>query len=90
MRHVFLSEGKAASGSRVMDTQKRGLIRKLQEGGAIDRLATTRPALVQAWIEMWDYRGGIELRGFVAVSAGERTLYVFVEPAIIGPDLKHA
>lgn len=90
MRNVFLSEKKAASGSRVMDTRKRCLVRKISEDGAIGRLAITRPPLVQSWIEMWDYRGGIELRGFVAASGGERTLYVFVEPAIIGPDLKHA
>jgi hypothetical protein len=47
--------------------------------------------IVQEWIEMWDYVGGVRFRGFVAASpsTSERAMFIFFDDTVIGnSDLK--
>jgi len=40
--------------------------------------------LVEEWVEMWDYVGGIRFRGFVAEKDAERALVVFFDQNLAG------
>lgn len=47
--------------------------------------------VVQEWIEMWDYVGGVRFRGFVASSplTTNKSMFVFFDDTVIGnSDLK--
>jgi hypothetical protein len=43
---------------------------------------------VGAWIEMWDYVGGVRFRGFVAEKEGEKAMFVFFDQSVVAGDLK--
>ena len=43
---------------------------------------------VDAWLEIWDYRGGCSFRGFVGGKGEEKSLFAFFDSSIIGRDLK--
>jgi hypothetical protein len=43
---------------------------------------------VDAWLEIWDYRGGCSFRGFVGGRGDQKSLFAFFDPSIIGRDLK--
>jgi len=45
-------------------------------------------AEVKTWIEVYDYVGGNGFKGFVAEKEGERAMFVFFDPSVIGGDLK--
>lgn len=49
-------------------------------------------SLVREWIEMWDYTGGAQFRGFTAERPkdGFRSLFVFFEVDTVGKELKQA
>jgi len=44
--------------------------------------------LVEKWVEMWDYSGGVRFRGFVAVKEDKRTLFIFFDDNVRTHDLK--
>ncbi|KAF2204944.1 hypothetical protein GQ43DRAFT_468630 [Delitschia confertaspora ATCC 74209] len=44
--------------------------------------------LVNDWIEIFDYVGGIRFMGFVAEKDGEKAMFVFFDQSVIGGDLK--
>lgn len=43
---------------------------------------------VDAWLEIWDYRGGCSFRGFVGGKGEGKSLFAFFDSSIIGRDLK--
>jgi hypothetical protein len=43
---------------------------------------------VGAWIEMWDYVGGVRFRGFVAEKEEEKAMFVFFDQSVVAGDLK--
>jgi len=43
---------------------------------------------VDAWLEIWDYRGGCSFRGFVGGKGDGKSLFAFFDASIIGRDLK--
>jgi hypothetical protein len=44
--------------------------------------------IVSDWIEMWDYVGGIQFRGFVAEKEDEKAMFVFFDQSVVVGDLK--
>ncbi|RMZ18662.1 hypothetical protein D0862_00110 [Hortaea werneckii] len=44
--------------------------------------------LVKEYVEIFDYVGGLQFRGFVAEKGDERALFVFFENSALGADLK--
>jgi hypothetical protein len=40
------------------------------------------------WMEMWDYVGGIQFRGFMAQKEDEKAMFVFFNQAVLDGDLK--
>jgi len=40
------------------------------------------------WMEMWDYVGGIQFRGFVTEKDDEKAMFVFFDQAVLDGDLK--
>ncbi|QIW98759.1 hypothetical protein AMS68_004277 [Peltaster fructicola] len=44
--------------------------------------------MVKTYLEMYDYTGGVTLRGLVAEKDGERALFAFFSKTVIGEDLK--
>ena len=89
MNTVFLGEeGRAGSGSIVMGTNAHSppdesvsaynnYFGKRHIGRSID-----------AWLEIWDYRGGCSFRGFVGGHGDKKSLFVFFDSAVIEKDLK--
>ena len=47
-------------------------------------------ASIHSWLEVWDYVGGASFRGFVAENNGEKSLFAFFDPGVLGRDLKKA
>lgn len=47
-----------------------------------------RKTVLNDWIEVWDYVGGIRFRGFVAERADEKAMVVFFDQNVVGGDLK--
>lgn len=45
---------------------------------------------VSLWLELWDYAGGCNFRGFVAGTGDERCLFTFFDPSAVTRDLKQA
>jgi hypothetical protein len=45
---------------------------------------------VGSWLEVWDYVGGASFRGFIAEENGEKSLFAFFDPGVLGRDLKKA
>ncbi|KAF1816213.1 hypothetical protein P152DRAFT_478785 [Eremomyces bilateralis CBS 781.70] len=43
---------------------------------------------VRQWVEMWDYSGGLQFRGFVVGDGDQRALFVFFDDGVVGTDLK--
>lgn len=54
---------------------------------AIDLAGPT--GAVTEWVEIWEYAAGLRFRGFVSEKAGLRSLFVFFDKSVIGPDLKN-
>ena len=48
--------------------------------------------LIRHWLEVWDYVGGAQFRGFTAerLEDGEMAMFVFFDSHVIGKDLKQA
>ena len=44
--------------------------------------------LVREYVEVFDYAGGLQFRGFVAEKDDERALLVFFDKGILGADMK--
>lgn len=44
--------------------------------------------LVEHWVEVWDYAGGIRFRGFVATREHKRMLFIFFDDNVLAHDLK--
>jgi len=44
--------------------------------------------IIDAWLEIWDYAGGCNFRGFVGGSSDQKSLFVFFDSSVIGRDLK--
>ena len=40
------------------------------------------------WLEVWDYTGGIQFRGFITRNGSENGLFVFLSQEAVGRDLK--
>ncbi|KAI9882801.1 MAG: Histidine biosynthesis bifunctional protein hisB [Watsoniomyces obsoletus] len=62
---------------------------------AVQPPGSSTPAMIQDWLELWDYVGGSHLRGFIVDGggggrAGEKSLFVFFEPAVLSHNLKPA
>lgn len=54
-----------------------------------DAMLFAKPCgLVKDLIEVFDYAGGLQFRGFVAEKDDERALFVFFDQSIIGADMK--
>ena len=48
-------------------------------------------ASIAAWLEIWDYVGGLGFRGFLAEDEdGEKSAFVFFDAGVVGRDLKKA
>jgi len=47
-----------------------------------------KPGMVEEWVEVWDYSGGLRFRGFVAEQDAVKTLFVFFDHQVMGKDLK--
>jgi hypothetical protein len=45
---------------------------------------------ISSYVEIWDYAGGCNFRGFVAGDGEEKALFCFFGPSVIGKDLKKA
>jgi hypothetical protein len=43
---------------------------------------------VDAWLEIWDYRGGCSFRGFVGGAGDSKCLFAFFDSSVIRSDLK--
>lgn len=43
---------------------------------------------IDAWLEIWDYRGGCSFRGFVGGNGETKSLFAFFDSAVVGRDLK--
>lgn len=43
---------------------------------------------IDAWLEIWDYRGGCSFRGFVGGNGDQKSLFAFFDSAVVGRDLK--
>ena len=86
MRLVFFGEGTTAgTGSPVMAANKN------RAKASVKPLAgeKPRPGMISNWIEVWDYAGDASFRGFVTASTPEKALFVLLDEALIGNDLKH-
>jgi hypothetical protein len=44
--------------------------------------------IIEKWIEVWDYIGGIRFRGFLAAKEDKRALFIFFNDDILTHDLK--
>ncbi|KAI9836829.1 MAG: hypothetical protein M1819_000994 [Sarea resinae] len=77
-RTVFLGERATAEDSLAMGAQT-----TMASDGYFGRYGQVRE-----WVEVWDYVGGSNFRGFVAGDADDRTLIVFFDDAVVGKDLK--
>lgn len=44
--------------------------------------------LVEKWVEVWDYVGGVRFRGYLAAKEEKRTLFIFFNDDILTHDLK--
>lgn len=53
-----------------------------------DESALGEYGLVEKWVEVWDYVGGIRFRGFLATKEGQRALFVFFDENVYTHDLK--
>jgi len=51
---------------------------------------SSRGADIHSWLEVWDYVGGASFRGFIAEVNGEKSLFAFFDPGVLGRDLKKA
>ncbi|KAF2124160.1 hypothetical protein P153DRAFT_371041 [Dothidotthia symphoricarpi CBS 119687] len=102
LRAVFLGEGMQRADSLVMGMQSKTGTRDDQTSSghldvdmdcAIDDddygVHCEDRGNVSDYIEMWDYVGGIQFRGFVAQSERqEKAMFVFFDEAVINGDLK--
>lgn len=46
------------------------------------------PGVVEKWIEVWDYVGGVRFRGFLASNEDHRSAFIFFDDNILSHDLK--
>lgn len=46
------------------------------------------PRVVEKWIEVWDYVGGVRFRGFLASNGNRRAVFVFFDDNVLSHDLK--
>ena len=46
------------------------------------------PRMVEKWIEVWDYVGGVRFRGFLASNEERRAVFVFFDDNVLSHDLK--
>jgi hypothetical protein len=89
MNTVFLGEeGKAAIGSVVMGTNAHSppdeSVDAYNSYFANEKIGHS----VDAWLEIWDYRGGCSFRGFVGGNGDKKSLFAFFDSAVVGRDLK--
>ena len=68
---------------RIMDSPPALAVRDMNEV-AMEEV----DGMVKDWIEVWDYVGGNRFRGFVAEKDGEKTMFVFFDPNVIGSKIK--
>ncbi|KAF1919265.1 ornithine decarboxylase antizyme-domain-containing protein [Ampelomyces quisqualis] len=92
LRSVFLGERKSDGNSLEMDmhcddygVKVDGPPARLTGSPEPETLAT---CVVSDWIEMWDYVGGIRLRGFVADQGDAKAMFVFFDQSVVAGDLK--
>ena len=89
MRAVFLGEeGNTGAGSIVTGTNRRS---SSDKGMSVSKdyfgYGKSRHS-IDAWLEIWDYRGGCSFRGFVGGNGDTKSLFAFFDSAVIGRDLK--
>ncbi|KAH8726390.1 ornithine decarboxylase antizyme-domain-containing protein [Phaeosphaeriaceae sp. PMI808] len=85
LRAVFLGEGnRLRQDSLVMDVYNGGIDHSVKGAELLDGSR----GFVSDWIEMWDYVGGIQFRGFVADKGDERAMFVFFDDSVVAGDLK--
>jgi len=89
MRAVFLGEeGSAEAGSIAMGANGQS---PPEEGMDVTKSyfvhGRSRHS-IDAWLEIWDYRGGCSFRGFVGGNGETKSLFAFFDSAVIGRDLK--
>jgi len=86
MRTVFLGdEGRVFNGSYVMganahsppDESVDAYFGKVKMGQDVD-----------AWLEIWDYAGGCNFRGFVGGNGDQKSLFAFFDSSVVNRDLK--
>lgn len=85
MRVAFLGEeGKIPHiGSYVMDAGKH-----VPENGACNISTTNRTKSINAFVELWDYVGRCNFRGFVVGEGKKKDLFIFFDSSILQKDLK--
>ncbi|KAH7064478.1 ornithine decarboxylase antizyme-domain-containing protein [Paraphoma chrysanthemicola] len=93
LRSVFLGEGsQTRQDSLVMGMFNNDTTADLDSdyGFKVDDQAVkdVGHGTITDWIEMWDYVGGIQFRGFVAEKDGERAMFVFFDQSVVAGDLK--
>jgi hypothetical protein len=100
MKDVFLGEegSSSSNGSIVMDTIMNTDTRSTPPMETWDSYGTSQQQSrmaskvqgqeIDAWIEIWDYAGGCNFRGFVGGNGENKSLFAFFDSSVIGRDLK--
>jgi hypothetical protein len=89
MHTVFLGEeGTTGAGSIVMGANGRSPPEE-EMTRSQNYFVHARPKhSIDAWLEIWDYRGGCSFRGFVGGNGDKKSLFAFFDSAVVGRDLK--
>jgi hypothetical protein len=97
MRSVFLGEGSqhrqdslmmgAHCDSNDYSVKIEGYPGRIMDSPELETLHADT-GIVSDWIEMWDYVGGIQFRGFVAEKEDEKAMFVFFDQSVVVGDLK--
>ncbi len=80
LKAVFLGERSAA--------RQDLLVTGTHRIDVLDRYNEGIRGLVTTWIEVWDYVGDTNFRGFVTGEGAEKCLFIFFDCALVGKDLK--
>jgi hypothetical protein len=94
MKIVFLGErGSTDSGALVtgahISHNGRANIKGGSPGGEVNSGPSKGSGDVHRWLEVWDYLGGAQFRGFVSGEDEAKSLFTFFDGGVIGKDLKH-
>jgi hypothetical protein len=91
LKAVFLGEGNLAlQDSLAMGMHDDGIKtkRRKHKYGVLATSPKADPGVVEKWIEVWDYVGGVRFRGFLASNEDHRAVFVFFDDNVLSHDLK--